>query len=314
MECIIDSGKNSQDSIYCEGICKSWLHRKCAGLSKQAFQFFRNSSDPFNCPNCCIQAQAKEIAALKKVIKDLQNKLNVNTESQNFQPQPSDQHSVSSQEINQPTMSSQEITKKDKLPVVDIGSKADNKFNVVMYGIQECPVGTSRSEHMKHDLTATSKIISELDNGISPASIRDCFRLGKFKTRASRPRPILIKLNRVMDVVSILSKRNQLPDDISVKPDMTKEEQQTEAILLKERWSASQQGISKKDIKIRSSVLYVCGQKYAKVVDGSLVKLAPLPQINVATPARSKTDTQHSAAMNISSDSTSSPNDNSNNG
>ena len=132
---------------------------------------------------------------------------------------------MSSQEINQPIIFSQEITKKGKLPV-DIGSKADNKFNVVTFGIQECPVGTSISERMKHYLTATSKIISELDKEISPASFRGCFRLGKFKTRASRPRPILIKLNRVMDV-SILSKCDQLPDDISV---MTKEEQQTEAI------------------------------------------------------------------------------------
>ena len=49
-----------------------------------------------------------------------------------------------------------------------------------------------------------------------------------------------------MDVVSILSKCNQLPDDISIKPDMTKQEQQTEAILLKERWSISPQGITKK--------------------------------------------------------------------
>ena len=104
-----------------------------------------------------------------------------------------------------------------------------------MFGMQECLVGTSRSESMKHDLTATSKIISVLDEEISPASIRDCFWLGKFKARASRPRTVLIKLNRVMDVVSILSKCDQLPDDISIKPDMAKEEQQTEATLFKER-------------------------------------------------------------------------------
>ena len=49
-----------------------------------------------------------------------------------------------------------------------------------------------------------------------------------------------------MDVASILSKRDQLSDGISIKPDMTKQEQQTEAILLKERWSISQQGTAKK--------------------------------------------------------------------
>ena len=158
-------------------------------------------------------------------------------------------------------------------------------INLNMFEMQECPVGTSRSEHMKHDLTATSKIISQLDKEISLAYIRDCFQLGKFKTKASRPRPTLIKLNRIMDVASILSKCNQLPDDISIKPDMTKEEQQTETILLKERWSVSQQGISKKILRLdHLFYTYVCGQKYAKVVDESLVKLATLSQINEVKP------------------------------
>ena len=122
-------------------------------------------------------------------------------------------------------------------------SKADYKFNVVMFGIKECPAGTTRSDRMKHDLNATSTIINKLDDEIQPMSIRDCFWLGKYKANAPRPRPILIKLkqNRAMDAASILSKCNQLPDDISIKPDMTKQEQQIEAILLKERWSISQQ-------------------------------------------------------------------------
>ena len=36
---IVDSGKgkNGQDAVFCDGACKSWLHRQCAGLSKTAF-------------------------------------------------------------------------------------------------------------------------------------------------------------------------------------------------------------------------------------------------------------------------------------
>ena len=95
-----------------------------------------------------------------------------------------------------------------------------------MYGIKECPAGTTRSDCMKHDLTATSTTINKLDNEIQSVSIRDCFRLGKYKANAPRPRPIVIKLNRVIDVTSILSKRDQLPNEISIKPDMTKQDQQ----------------------------------------------------------------------------------------
>ena len=59
-------------------------------------------------------------------------------------------------------------------------------------------------------------------------SIRDCFWLGKYKANA--PRPILIKLNRAMDAASILSKHDQLPEDISIKPDMTKQLQEQQFV------------------------------------------------------------------------------------
>ena len=52
-----------------------------------------------------------------------------------------------------------------------------------MFGIQECPAETSRSDRMKHDLTATSTIIKNLDKEIQPASIRDCFRLEQNASR-----------------------------------------------------------------------------------------------------------------------------------
>ncbi len=28
----------TEDSIFCEGVCKDWMHRACAGLSKAAFE------------------------------------------------------------------------------------------------------------------------------------------------------------------------------------------------------------------------------------------------------------------------------------
>ena len=43
-------------------------------------------------------------------------------------------------------------------------------------------------------------------------------------------------------------------------------------MLLKERWLLTQQGVDKKDIKLKSSILYVQGKKYAEVSNSNLVK------------------------------------------
>ena len=75
-----------------------------------------------------------------------------------------------------------------------------------------------------------------------------------------------------MDASSILSKRSDLPNGIFVKPDMTPEEQRTEASLLKERWLLMQKGINKNDIKLKLSCLYVQGKKYAEVTNSNLIK------------------------------------------
>ena len=40
-----------EESIFCEGNCQAWLHRKCAGLSSAAFAAI-SSSYPFTCLVC----------------------------------------------------------------------------------------------------------------------------------------------------------------------------------------------------------------------------------------------------------------------
>ena len=141
-----------------------------------------------------------------------------------------------------------------------------------MYGIKECPSGTPISERNRHDINESLSIFSKLDSAIQHFSIKDSLRLGKYKNNSQRPRLVLVKMNRLMDASFILSKRSDLPNGIFVKPDMTPEEQRTEALLLKERWLLMQKGINKNDIKLKLSCLYVQGKKYAEVTNSNLIK------------------------------------------
>ena len=81
-------------------------------------------------------------------------------------------------------------------------SKSQNvsrKSNVVVYGVEECPPKTPKSVRLQSDSNAVSKVFSSMDVHIESNQVVDCFRLGKFKSNQSRPRPILVKLQHTID-------------------------------------------------------------------------------------------------------------------
>ena len=144
----------------------------------------------------------------------------------------------------------------------------ERKFNLVVYGIQECPHGTNWSNRVSNDLDRVSCAILEVDSSINPQSFRDCYRLGKYTRNSKRPRPILAILNRSADVTSVLSKRSSLKgDSIVIKPDLSPLERSNEKILLNQRWSIIQSGINRKSIKILGSRLYVNDKIHGHVVN-----------------------------------------------
>ena len=60
-----------EDEIACEGRCNKWLHRRCSGLSKAAYEPATSSSSPFYCPHCRLDSHESESASLKCMINKL---------------------------------------------------------------------------------------------------------------------------------------------------------------------------------------------------------------------------------------------------
>jgi len=101
-------------------------------------------------------------------------------------------------------------------------------------------VYTPRHERSDLDLSNVVQLITKVDENINPLSIRDFYRLGKYQDKSTRPRPILTRFNRAIDVSLLLSKTSTLPKDIHIKPDIAPEDRNIESILLKERWALIQ--------------------------------------------------------------------------
>ena len=69
---------------------------------------------------------------------------------------------------------------------------------------------------------------------------------------------------------SILAKRS-LKRPYSVQPIMSKEQQKNESILLKERWNLIQSGVSRTQIRICDTNMYVNKKLHGKVVDSTFM-------------------------------------------
>ena len=150
---------------------------------------------------------------------------------------------------------------------------SDNKFITVLYGVNECPPGSPRLTGIESDTTSVVAVFSALDSTIQAHSIKECYRLGRFdpKRNNTKPRPILVHFVRMADVSSVLAKRGSLKRPYFIKPFMSTEQRKIESILLKERWNLIQSGISRTQIRIRDSNIYVNKKLHGKVVDSTFM-------------------------------------------
>ena len=170
----------------------------------------------------------------------------------------------------------------------------DKKFNVVLYGVEESPSGMSKSARFDSDLSSAVRVLSSINSTIEPQSIKACFRLGKLSSRRARPRPILVKLIKISDVTSSLTKRSNLNHPYVLKPDMPYEQRVRESVLLKERWHLIQSGVHRSSIKIKDNRLIV-DKLHSSVIENTFQREAdrlniPNPNLDMSEPLRNAFD------------------------
>lgn len=65
------SQPSGQDAFLCEGACRTWLHLRCAALSKEMFQESYKFNTPISCLHCKLQKQDEQIAILNVAVTSL---------------------------------------------------------------------------------------------------------------------------------------------------------------------------------------------------------------------------------------------------
>ena len=227
---IVDASDDhdGQDSIYCEGLCDGWIHRRCAGLSVRAFNQLlvdpNKKSTSFHCPHCRLLQLSNEVVELKETVSKISSTLenlqqcctplpiipgsSVVPHKSDIVTSPYDvDHSPSSASLNPPKTSSLTIHRPTPKSSIKLFNSSDRKFNVVVFGVSECVSGTSRKQRWISDLNNISDLFSQSAASIPKSSITDCHRLGKYSSSSTRPRPILVNFSSCNVVMEILSSR-----------------------------------------------------------------------------------------------------------
>ena len=223
--CCQPIAKGKDESLFCGGDCQQWLHRYCAGVSKQVFNgLAEEGSHAFFCFACCLKRHRREIDALKDTVEHLKCELKSSSPATpqaapSLSPVPTAPATVS-QSLPQSTVNSQAVNGRER------------KFNIVLYGMDECPKGTPKSNRLEEDLKNALSVILEVDQSITSHSIRGIHRLGKYSVEARKSRPLLVKFIRATDASSVLSKRrSSIGASVIIKPDMSPSERKREPIL-----------------------------------------------------------------------------------
>ena len=152
--CLDEINNNTQDSIFCEGNCKSWIHHSCGGLSKLGLTLAKKIPS-WNCPSCRLILQSSEISELKKSVAALSEELFAFRESVTTKLD-------TSAGVSSPI----DMSSFDAPPVTVSSSDSSNrsrKFNVVVRGISKQPQGTSRSVRFRSDHDKVFDILSNIE-------------------------------------------------------------------------------------------------------------------------------------------------------
>lgn len=272
---------SAHEAIKCDGTCAGWLHRQCAGLSRKTYELLGECDSEFYCPHCRLNKQDLEIQSLRDLILSLSSELRCakdelatlknavesnNTSSLRDSVTPS-YASVASvggeaQPSDVPLLKSHDCKQHHIANRQPAPQHTDRRFNLVIFGIEECPSKTPRHVRLQQDLDSAADILNSIAPQITSQSVRDSRRLGKYSDQRSRA--LLVQLTRATDVFSVLANRHKLSDSpgITIKADLTKKERAIESLLLKERWALIQSGVIRKNIKIRGNVILVHNKKH----------------------------------------------------
>ena len=221
---IVEDSENTEghDAVYCEGTCDTWIHRRCAGLSKTLFKVYQNSDKPYHCPHCKLleyETLTKELISRLEALENRTTTNEITTITSNLPNNhdiPPPAPCPNTPEVHISTIVSSYINEEKE--------KSKRRLNLIVHNLEESSA-EDVATRQKYDTDQVSSIFQNYV-GVSP-NISKAIRLGK---RQEKARLLKITVSSESDKAAILRNvtklhKEQNPENIKklyVTPDMTK--------------------------------------------------------------------------------------------
>ncbi|XP_019859975.1 PREDICTED: SET domain-containing protein 3-like [Amphimedon queenslandica] len=283
VNCVCGSPIDSGHMVECES-CSCWSHVQCIGLSPSCA-----STYPYICPFCVrllvtnLSELRSEVAFLRNKIESIESSFSTTSTSSISSEIESinDQLRLLSSRVDSSPDTSQTQTNTSETPSRPVSNHTVNhdgsrRGNLVITGLPECPQGTTRVDRFLKDQETVASILSTVSPSVNSQSVKDLFRLGRY--RPDQSRPILVKFFRSWDATVVLRNKSKLADspNISIRPDLSPSQKTARSLLLRERRTLMTSGNNAGDIKIRGNKIFLRDSLYGEVNNNSFVRaLAP---------------------------------------
>ena len=171
---ILDANKTreGQEALECEGTCQKQIHRWCTGVHKQDYPTLSNSCDCWTCISCprlkeydqLIKSLVNTVETLKAEVASLKKQLNSKSCPPHEDPKSSQYATAGAAttispfqpylllQLYNPSLPMQPPRVNKKVPPLYINH--NRQFNIVVFGVSECPKGTNRQIRQNSDLNS----------------------------------------------------------------------------------------------------------------------------------------------------------------
>jgi hypothetical protein len=219
-------------SVQCT-VCGLWIHQVCANMSTEVFELLEKQKKEsgityWACRPCTVYAQGMN-HRLKQMAEDIKEvKQNTATNTDSIQRLEKKMEEIVDQAKRTEGISKNDFEARMKEEKEKQQERKDRELNIIVHGVEECSANTEQGEDRRRwDVRQCLNIFK--DARLTENDIKFCRRVG---ARRERGRPIIMGFYNKSTRDKLI--KVELPEDISVGPDMTKKQREEEAEIWKE--------------------------------------------------------------------------------
>ena len=234
--------KRKDTCVMCQ-VCEEYTHPDCSGISKDLLKYLLDETNSGNCISwTCAHCKKvglvlnNKVKALNKEFQEMKSTMQAMRNDHDKLEKEVVSVRTDCEENRRNITSSTKSVKNDIF--CEIREREERKLNVIFYGVPEAGDDVKGKERKVFDQEWVQDVAYAVKVNLKETDVKFIKRIGEKKDENPDPRPILIGLKDAQIKSDLVSNSRSLKDGefdgIHIVPDLTKQQREEEAELVKE--------------------------------------------------------------------------------